>query len=364
MIMTTRQSYATTTAAVVAFISSGILLFLDASPARAQLAPPAVSMHGTAVQDLPLSPAEAGYHVRARRSRLITPLGFDYLSFPRDSIQHEVAAAAAQWLVEAQRTPIRGIQLDPSGRIGIVANQVQYAQRQFAERLATPGLSAAAKAYTLVAALQAFADPAFPERLPIAEHYLAQLNALGDTVAIYRWLGEQALVQAYYLLGRSDDVVRHGVHAIEQLPTIPYQDRLIAVYPNGIHDLYIPTVDALTGQPGGQAKIDRLNTILRQEVKAPSAIVALDSEYLDHQRASENELSIYLRGSALLGTKGAPIVSNYWLNRPTRDSATVPVDDGRIHVLLFASYNCPGCITVSYTLQRLKRQFPDIEPTS
>jgi hypothetical protein len=191
-------------------------------------------------------------------------------------------------------------------------------------------------------AVTAFSDQYFPERLPEAERYMMQLDAMGDSAAYWRFEARRELLRTYYMLGRTDDVIRNGEQTLALLPVMSFWDRGL-MFPISFHGgdglIYIAMVEALTGRPGGAAKIAAMNKLLA-DISVPSAkLVALDSGFWYRGQDYQRALRPLILANAKLGTTGAPIVSNYWVNRgASTDSAAIQLNDGKIHVLGTTAY--------------------------
>jgi hypothetical protein len=335
-----------------------------ATRAAAQMTIPSIVTSANASVDVtsPLraTPAmEALYHVALKETFLEDQgavVSFREARYPKDSIMQVVSSTGATWLARLQSHPVQGIQHDAAVKVGVWANRDDYAKAQIAARLATPGLRPLDRAFTLYTAVSAFASADFPARLPAAEEYLAQLDALSDSVASWKIAGHQALIGTYYFLGRSIDVARHGVRALQQFASMPYIDR----EPYLITYIYLCTVEALSGLPEGRKQIDQLNRLLRDPAitTPPPNIVALDSEFVQEGRSRQQDIERRIKEGALLGQVGEALVSNYWVNRSTTDSAVVPVNDGKIRLLEIFSYGCDGCVAALHGLQRIQARFP------
>jgi hypothetical protein len=320
---------------------------------------PSLTMDGHWVSTRPLTASEAATLTMAARAKLsmemISPRNGRY---PVDSLRAGVAAAGKRWLATLQHQQVRGIQMDPFAHVSVMAEQETFAKAQIAARLATRGLSLTDKAHTLRMAVEAFgADPHSPDRLPVAEGYLKDLEAMGDAVAAWQYDARQTLIATYYMLGRSDDVIRQGTKAIELLPRIPYADRNF----NDLGDMYGPTIEALAGKAGTRQQIDRLNAILRVAAVPAPNLIASDSAYYWLAEGMPQSIEHLISGNARLGTSAAPLTAHYWIN-PSRDSTTVRVNDGKIRIVELANTGCPGCVFAMYGMQRLYAKFPQIEP--
>jgi hypothetical protein len=335
-----------------------VLVLASTTPLSAQLAIPAVPvLEADSVTFV--SAAEMMNHIRLKESLLEHGISIRQLAYPKDSMLAVKVATAAGWLAQLKAQPVHGTHLDPAGYVGANATDVAYAQAQIAERLATRGLTREERAFTLLAAVRAFANSHYPERLPAAEAYLRQLDAVGDSAFLRRFEAREALVKVYSILGRSDDVVRHGSRAIELVGSMEFIDR--GEMFGGGAEIYAMTALALTGMSDGPARLRTLNARLQVATIPAAAVVATDSAFLSRSRWYQESLRQMQLIGNLVGDVGRPLMSNYWLNRPTRDSASIPVNDGKIRVVETMFYGCPTCLLALHGLQRIKDAFPNVE---
>jgi len=302
-----------------------------------------------------LSAAEAAFYVQAQQARTLADVSFRR-AVPIDSVNAVVASNGARWLAQLRTTTIKGIQLDPAGNVGVAATEEAYAKAQIATRLATPGLSFGDRAFTYATAVQAFASQYHPERLPDAEAYLKALDAMGDPAAMWQFQARSVLVEAYYQLGRADDVIRLGTRAIALVPVMEFIDRSV-MYDFG-KELYVATAEALAGRPNGRARIDSVNAILRRAATPAPTLAALDPWIGIRGSMNTERLTSYVATSDRLGRKGARVLRNYWLNWPGHDSAAMAMDDGRVHVLVIGNNSCAPCLAAMYGANRLQQRFP------
>jgi len=325
--------------------------------ARAQLALPTVRTFSgdSASAHRPVSAAEADHHVWIKRANLEDAISFRDAHYPVDSLRRVVSATAADWAKNFEAIPLTGLQHDAAARVNIVAGQEAQAEALIAKRLAMPGMRMRDRAFTLDNAVTAFADWYHPEYLPKAEMYLRQLDALGDSAAWWQINARYALQDAYYHLGRSADVARLGIVAVQRLAALPYLLQSV----EEIGPIYIYTVEAVSGRPGARATIDALNAVLRSTYVAPPAVLAIDSTYVHIGESRKSWFEDLIQIAAHIGTQGAPLLSNYWVNRPTADSAVVPVNDGKIRLVEVLSYGCDGCLFALHGIQRIQDRFPD-----
>src|SRR5689334_22587507 len=90
---------------------------------------------------IPLSAAEAAGHVRLEYATIMFGVSPLIAAFPKDSVTTLGATRAERWQQLLEATPVRGMHLDPAGRVSVGTLDEAKAKRQIAERLATPGLS-------------------------------------------------------------------------------------------------------------------------------------------------------------------------------------------------------------------------------
>jgi hypothetical protein len=332
-------------------------------PLRAAVSMPVFALMATGTSTRTITAAEASANVSAAfieaYSRSVT---FRSAHYPMDSIRSAVERSGAQWLSRVQAAPIVGIQLDPSGKVGVAADREAYAQRQIATRLATSGLTLEDQAFALRTAVEAFSDMYAPERLPTAERYLVQLDALGDKATLWQFEARRTLLWTYYLLGRSADVVRIGTSAIAVLGRVPFADRYLPMFAQITDQVYSPVIEALTSQPDARAAIERVNTMLRATTIPSPALVAADRNYEYLGQLYQRKAQELIEGNAKLGTKAAPLIAHHWINRPSPDSAMLAVDDGKIRLIEVAHTGCLPCVHELYGIQRILARHPGIEP--
>jgi hypothetical protein len=120
---------------------------------------------------------------------------------------------------------------------------------------------------------------------------------------------------------------------------------------------------ALSGQPGGIAKIQELNKKRMQQTKVPPELMTRDSTaWAIAQMWGERQVKEDAAVSERLGLPGTPLFADYWINRgPTRDSQTVAVNDGKIRIIELGGLGCEGCVLAMFMLERLGKKFPGLE---
>jgi hypothetical protein len=302
---------------------------------------------------------EAFFHVLRKRMEVESRVSFRDAHYPIDSMLANVATTAGGWLDRVRQHPPAGIQLEAAGGMGGRARHLADAKTQFAAALAARNLSVADRGYTLAFAVATFADWRYPDDLPTAENYLKDLIALGAPAASWQYRARQTLLDAYYSLGRSADVIRHGTAATALLAKMSYIDQ--AYFVDFVPVGYMKLVNALTGQPDARAKIEAINAALLATIEPSPGLVAIDSAYWDQRNSRKASIEGAIMRGSLLGTVGKPWVAHYWVNRATNDSADVAVNDGKIRLVEDFGYACEGCVMALHSLERLKQQFPDIE---
>jgi hypothetical protein len=339
----------------------GVVCGTMAAPlvARAQVEAPALNFNMTASSVVPLSAGEVAQHVRLTNVRIDDSVAYSQRSYPIERLLAQKTSAASQWLAGLRTRPIKGIQLDAASVVSVNAGDEALAHAQIAERLATPGLSVTDRAFTYLTAVKAFANVHYPARLPAAEDYAKRLDALGDSAATSRFVAHRTIANVHYMLGHSADLIRHGTQAITLVPKMPFYERQ-EMYIFGC-DLYTEMATALAPLPEGKARMAALNAILRAGTAVPAKNVALDTSFIGLGKALERSTTAMIASVAVLGNKAVPFVANYWVNRPSRDSATLYVDDGKIRLVEISAYRCKGCVIAMPGLQRLQERFPTVE---
>jgi len=324
--------------------------------AGAQVAFPSFNSapEGPATAPQSVSAAEAEHHVWMKQELLNEAISFRDPHYPLDSLRRVVKSTAVDWSKSFKTTPLSGLQHDAASRINIAAGQEDRADALIAERLAMRGMRVRDKAFTLATAVDELADFYRPERLPKAEEYLRQLDALGDSAAFWQIQARSFLQTAYYHLGRSADVARLGITAMQRLKVLPYRDQ----EPEELDAMYLYTVEAVSSQPDGRAKIDAMNAILRSTYDPPPALLAVDTALVHVADNRKDGWEYKIKIGARIGTQGAPLMSNYWGNRPSTDSAVIPVNDGKIRLIEVFSYGCDGCLFALHGIQRIQERFP------
>jgi hypothetical protein len=298
---------------------------------------------------------EAAYHVSVKEMLIGAKYSF-HDEVHMVSILEAVAGDAATLLTEVEKWPIKGIQLDPAGRVSVFAKNEATAQQKIAQRLATPGLSLADRAYTYAAAVSDFSDWRYPDRLPTAEEYMTALSKLGTAAALWQLQARYTMVKTYKMLGKSDAVIRHGMQAIKLMPQAAYGDQLAGFGVAG------EMLDALSGMPDAQAQLDTIAAILKASIDPPAALLVQDSAGVVYvQGIAQNAYNMWIKQRSLLGQVGEPFVAQYWVNRGSTDSASIPLNDGKIRIVELFSYGCDGCVGELSVLERIKRRNPNIE---
>jgi len=338
----------------------GLALALGAIPVGAQVTVPDVPITAAGVSTGSVTPAQTLMYIAVAQTRIEKALSFRSAHYPKDSMEAALTLASKRWLDTITAHPVRGMQLDPAGGVGAAAGEDAYAAKQIDARLATAGLSFNDKAFAYLTGVMAFASASHPDRLPKAVAYLAGLDKLGVAAAPWQFEARRALADVYYRLGRSPELVQYGSQAMQLVAVMPFYDRDMMYSHSG--DLYMHTMEALAGQPNGRTRIAKLNETLRAALVPPPALLAEDSAYTMIGMFYTQNMQTKFEASERLGTRGDPLVSNYWINRATRDSATVPVTDGRIRVIEGGSMGCEACVLGFYRLQELHTRFPGIEP--
>jgi len=265
----------------------------------------------------------------------------------------------AGWVEELQRSKVTGIQMDPMGQLYLGTGQDDLARKEFADRLATPGLSLDDRAYTLFFATAIFAEDAKNvSRMQTALGFLKQLDALPASIALTQFQAHRAVAGSYYLAGDSPRGIEQLEHAFSLFPKIPYLMRNV--------DPFVMLADMLSGQPGGRAKIDSVSKWLLGQLVVPPELIAQDSSYVWMGQGMIDQFKNTLKLTDYLGRPAEAITAQYWWNMPTpatksKDAPgayTQALNDGTIKLLEFGDLACGYCQIALGELNELRKTFP------
>jgi thiol-disulfide isomerase/thioredoxin len=280
-----------------------------------------------------------------------------------EHIDDAVEQRAQQWVVSLQTNPVRGLQLDPMGEVAVAAGQDALAQRQFAARLATPGLSVDDRGYTLLLAINAFgAKASNSARMNTALGYLRQLDALPARVVTNQFRARVRIAEAYYDAGDGARVIVHLTHAFSLVPTMSFERRNWLEFRRA----FLILADVWSGQPNGRQQIDSMTTWLHPYTNASPALVAKDSSYYWTSRYAEREYRLLVQMTSFLGRPAPSITAHYWVNtvRPVSSDSvfgavTKSLDDGKIRIMEYGHYGCAGCRLALPKMERIRKRMPN-----
>ena len=311
---------------------------------------------------LPNTPAEFDWGLNLYASSVLTPVsGYDALVRP-DSIEPAIKDKTHAWITQLQAAPAKGIQLDPTGELYVADGQDALAKQQFAERLATKGLSTDDRAYTLLLAARVFAHPENPERIKAALGYMAQLDAMPVSVVAFKFKGRVALGEAYYVTGDGPAVATQLTKALAMTPQIPFARRK----PIFVNSPITMLADVLSGDPSGHARIDSIGKALLPYATATPEQVAQDSTYFWYSHFFTEEFKGTLELTAHLGQQAPVITAMHWYNTdaPNVVSTAAPgahaknLGDGVIRLMEFGEYSCYPCRMALPGMERIRKASP------
>ena len=314
-----------------------------------------------------LTVTAAAHDVSAVRHHNHLRIPPDAAHVPEDSIRAIVLARAKAWLPQLHADGVGraggpdALHWDDAGRLAIAANEDTLAHAYFTKRLAMPGLSVSDQAYTLLTAVRAFADTAYPTRLPAAEQYATRLDRLPvSVVGDSRYLAHAALAHAYYDLDRSEPALEHARKALLLVPQLPFQDRESAYSDLSV---YLIAAHLLLETPSGRAEFDRITAALTGAATVSAAEVARDSLLQMNSEFWAGAFRDRAAGAALLGRAAPPLRAMAIWNMPSvspSEHALAPqsirLDDGVARLIVFGDVNC--CIDNVVALQRVQAQLP------
>jgi thiol-disulfide isomerase/thioredoxin len=307
------------------------------------------------------TPAEYGWGLDLYVDDVLAPMA-DYRTLIRpDFVGPAVGEQTRKWIESLQTAPVKGLELDPMGKLYVAVGKDSIAKRQFAERLGTKGLSASNKAYTLVVATRAFAHPDDAARIQTAVRYMAELDAL-PVDAMWKFLGRMALGQAYYVTGHGPEVVTQLSKAIALVTEIPFEERQDVFMNNPLPML----ADVLSGMPGGRARIDSIGASMLPLAAASPEQIARDSGYFWTSRFYTYMAKSAVQLTAHLGQPAPAITANHWYNvsAPVTESKEAPgartqtLADGKIRLLEYGEYNCHPCRMALPGMERIHKAYP------
>jgi len=346
------------------FLVMGACLIGGATPTLAQITTPEIAYRGERPPQLTPTAVEAMVDW-GRQNERATDAAVPQVTamrYPKDSLRVLEERHAQEWVTILQHAPIRGIQIDPYGVMSVAAHHESVAEEQINARLASHDLSLADRAYTLQMAVAAFSSSDYPTRLPIAERYLTQLDALGKEAAFWQFGARQPLIYTYYRLGKRDDIIRIGTGAFDRVSQIPFDERGEVMYYPGISLSYAAVVDAMSGRPNGRQRIHAMNVTLAAATAAPPELVAHDSTFVWISKYYSEIMQGQIELSERVGEPGTPLIANYWVNRGTsRDSQSVAVNDGKVRIVEIGSFTCAPCMAAVAGMERLHQKYPGVE---
>jgi thiol-disulfide isomerase/thioredoxin len=311
---------------------------------------------------LPTTAAEYDWGLNLYVSSVLTPVsGYGSLVRP-DSVEPAIKDRTHAWILQLQAAPVKGLQLDPLGELYVADGQDAVAKRQFAERLATKGLSQDDRAYTLLLATRVFAHPENPERIQAALGYMAEIDALPATAIMWKFRGHVTLGEAYYVTGDGPAVTLHITKALAMTPQMPFERRQPVYHESPI----VMLADVLSGVPGGPARIDSMGKALLPLATPTAEQIAKDSMYfwLGHYWTGEFKGTLQL--TAHLGRTAPAVTAMHWYNTdaPTVVSTAAPgaqskaLNDGVIRLMEFGEYSCYPCRMALPGMERIRKAAP------
>ncbi len=345
---------------------TGSMTLLSAIMGALMLAglPAQVSAQQVLVQEpkLPTTAAEYDWGHNLYASSVLTPVsGYGALVRP-DSVEPAIRDRTHAWIEQLQAAPVKGLQLDPMGELYVADGQDAMAKQQFADRLATKGLSLDDRGYTLLLATKVFAHPENAERIQTALGYMVQLDAFPAAAIMWKFHARAALGEAYYVTGDGPAVRVQLTKALAMTPDIPFEHRKPVFLESPITML----ADVLSGVPGGAARIDSLGKVLLPLATPTAAQVASDSEYFWLGQYWTREFKGTLQLTAHLGQAAPAITAMHWYNTdaPTAVSTAAPgaqaktLGDGVIRLMEFGEYSCYPCRMALPGMERIRTAAP------
>jgi len=156
-------------------------------------------------------------------------------------------------------------------RVAAMSRDTAAVRRIVAARLAPKTLSRRDRAMILDLTARAVTDIDHPELLPVAENYVAQLDAMGtqSDVAPEQAKSHNALLYMYRMLGRDADAMRHAHLAFDANMRATFEDRMFKIDDMGSLETFASQPVPLT-----DAELAGYGTKLRDKCVVPPDIIA------------------------------------------------------------------------------------------
>jgi hypothetical protein len=227
---------------------------------------------------------------------------FDAPYIPKKEIEAKVSTKANECIARYKVEEVKGKQLDAYAEVHALAHKDAEAEAIFARRLAESGISVREKGQALNAAVRAFNTPDFPERIKLAEKYLAQLTALPIAEAGREIVDAHLKISnSYRLLGRTAEQIAVGLKGLTLAKQLASLDR--GSLSGDMISSYNDLAEAYTNLPDSKSKLDEMAKIVRSPAMP-------DPPYMKHgfEKAIE-------RGY-MLGKTAPDVYANHWFNVP------------------------------------------------
>jgi hypothetical protein len=206
----------------------------------------------------------------------------------------------------------------------VLAGNDQEGRDLFTKRLAEPNITVREKALAFDAAVVAFADPDRPDRAPIAEEYMKQLDALPKSEALQQAShSHMVLGNMYRLQEKNAEQVKHQYEAVAIAKNGTQQERL------GLRDDMISNygdlVEQYVGQPDAKEKIQAAADLLTKPVN-PDVFSVKDA----FEKA--------VKRGWMLGRVAPAVQANHWFNREAPPNGTLELKGSVPHLVQFTMF--------------------------
>jgi len=292
----------------------------------------------------------------------------------RDSIRVIVDSLARAWVSQLSGHAHPRFHVFAMAGLHLRAGQDAEAQRVLASWIDAPGISAAERVWLLQAAaglvLNAPHDPSDPPVTPghlaMAQHYLAQLEAMPFDVSAMARFGVLSSLQAMYLFdGQSDSALVYGRRAWAIPPKMTdVRSRLTLIAHGSLMDFamamakfpdhYVRTTDSL---------LAILEPLAAAQLPAAELQKAGVAGEVEEERRNFTENTRIIR---MIGRPAFPIIGTHWYNQtaPTLVSDAAPgarelrFGDGVIHVIGFGFFTCGHCGEAMKDWEQFQHELP------
>ena len=201
-----------------------------------------------------------------------------------------------------------------------------------------PGLSEAALATRLAAAIAVVMNHGTPEGLAAAERLSVRLDRLSGAVTSQKIAGHQHLLADYSALDNDEQIFTHASRILAFVPKLHSTERQQAA------DAISAAYASLARVAGDRAQTSHALEILHQGLAASADLPTVATE-----------LNTVLARYGQIGHSGPPIQARYWFNAPAGTTRLTP--GSAVTMIEFTAHWCGPCRKSYPAIDRLQRKY-------